>query len=82
MAMTTCPDCAGTGDCTECGGTGKVGGATCPECDGTGKCAECDGSGGYHYTVGTFADGAHSDGQNFREYCGTCEGRGSVEDVL
>jgi len=45
MAMTTCPDCAGTGDCTECGGTGKVGGVTCPECEGTGDCPECDGEG-------------------------------------
>jgi hypothetical protein len=45
----------------------------CPQCDGHGTC---------HYTVGTFADGGHSDGQNFVEYCSCCGGRGFVDDIL
>lgn len=45
-------------------------------------CSECEGEGSWHYTVGSFADGAHSDGQNFRETCSSCRGRGSVENVV
>lgn len=46
------------------------------------KCSQCDGQGAWHYTVGTFSDGAHSDGQNVNEHCSLCGGRGFVDDVI
>lgn len=46
------------------------------------KCSQCDGQGIWHYTVGTFSDGAHSDGQNVNERCTSCRGRGFVDDVI
>ena len=46
------------------------------------KCSECDGLGSWHYTVGTFSEGAYSDGQNKIERCSLCYGRGFVDDVI
>ncbi|MGV0960263.1 MAG: hypothetical protein ACOYB1_10545 [Limnohabitans sp.] len=46
------------------------------------KCSQCDGQGNWHYTVGTFSDGAHSDGVNVSERCSLCDGRGFVDDVI
>jgi len=55
-----CPACKGSGDCRQCGGSGKRGSAefavltfglgsltefTCKRCDGTGKCQRCGGNG-------------------------------------
>lgn len=37
-----CPKCDGSGNCTNCGGTGKV---DCDNCDGSGRCPHCDGWG-------------------------------------
>ena len=46
------------------------------------RCLRCEGQGSWHYVVGTFADGGHSDGQHVLEHCSTCEGSGFVDDVL
>lgn len=46
------------------------------------KCSQCDGHGNWHYTVGTFSEGAHSDGQNMTEYCTLCGGHGFIDDVF
>ncbi len=46
------------------------------------KCSPCGGQGSWYYTVGTYSDGAHSDGQNVNEHCSLCGGRGFVDDVI
>ena len=46
------------------------------------KCPICGGEGNVTYRVGTFSDGAHSDGQNITDHCDNCHGRGYVDDVL
>lgn len=46
------------------------------------KCSQCDSQGTWHYTIGTFSDGAHSDGQNIIEHCSLCGGHGFVDDVF
>ena len=53
-----CKECGGSGQCTNCDGTGNLGGymvldngrdseppPDCDVCDGTGKCQKCNGSG-------------------------------------
>ena len=44
-------------------------------------CAKCGGDGSWHYQIGTFSDGANSDGQNYIERCNRCSGTGSVDNV-
>jgi len=45
-------------------------------------CRACGGNPHAHYTVGTFSDGAHSDGVNVVESCDACHGAGYVSDVF
>lgn len=40
-----CEDCAGSGDCGACAGTGNDTGADCETCAGSGECVTCDGTG-------------------------------------
>jgi hypothetical protein len=44
-----CTDCATTGECRWCDGTGFDADGECDACDGTGICARCDGKGWYEY---------------------------------
>ena len=46
------------------------------------KCPVCNGNAHTTYTVGTFSDGAHSDGQNISEYCQACKGHGFVDNTI
>ena len=46
------------------------------------KCRACDGEAHWTYTVGTFSDGAHSDGQNVHELCKSCGGQGFVDNTI
>ena len=48
--MAACAACTGSGKCSVCGGTGKVGTVFKGQCftckpDGSGKCASCGGTG-------------------------------------
>jgi hypothetical protein len=43
--VSQCSDCAGSGDCVWCNGTGKVDGERCPDCQGSTDCERCDGTG-------------------------------------
>lgn len=45
----TCSQCAGSGECTSCFGTGVSYESDCSSCNGTGKCYKCMGTGEYHY---------------------------------
>jgi hypothetical protein len=45
------------------------------------KCTTCDGIGTWHYQVGTFSDGGHSDGQQIIEHCPECRGDGFIDDI-
>jgi hypothetical protein len=46
------------------------------------KCRVCEGNPHSTWTVGTFSDGAHSDGENMSEYCLHCNGRGFVDNTI
>ena len=46
------------------------------------KCPVCNGIAHTSYTVGTFSDGAHSDGQNISEYCQACKGHGFTDNTI
>ncbi|MBE6348077.1 MAG: hypothetical protein E7064_03925 [Spirochaetaceae bacterium] len=45
----TCSQCAGSGECTFCFGSGERNGYDCSDCNATGKCYKCMGTGEYHY---------------------------------
>ncbi len=50
-AAISCDECAGSGECSTCGGAGKWEDHRthelhpCAECDGSGECPECGGEG-------------------------------------
>ena len=46
------------------------------------KCSVCYGNPHSTWTVGTFSDGAHSDGQNMGEHCSACKGQGYVDNTI
>lgn len=46
------------------------------------KCRACDGNPHSIWTVGTFSDGAHSDGANMVEHCSSCKGLGFVDNTI
>ena len=46
------------------------------------KCSVCNGNAHTTYTVGSFSDGAHSDGQNVSEYCQACRGQGFTDNTI
>ena len=41
----SCWTCNGSGNCTHCKGTGKLGTKTCHFCNGSGNCDSCEGTG-------------------------------------
>lgn len=43
LTETTCPDCWGDGDCSECEGSAAEPGESCGACDSTGICPTCNG---------------------------------------
>lgn len=45
------------------------------------KCLECGGEGITYSRIGTFSDGAFSDGVNQREVCNHCNGTGFVANI-
>lgn len=40
-----CNACAGSGECKQCQGKGKIGKNVCPQCNGSKKCQACGGTG-------------------------------------
>ncbi len=41
----TCPECAGSGACSFCDGSGQRAGEACPPCAGSRRCLRCEGRG-------------------------------------
>lgn len=46
------------------------------------KCPVCAGEGVHYSRIGTFSDGAFSDGVNQREFCGRCRGHGVIPNII
>ena len=70
-----CPECHGTGKCTQCQGSGEV---DCHECHGSGKCQDCRGEGSTR-CLECHGSGecrhCHGDGQIL---CRDCHGNGVI----
>lgn len=45
------------------------------------ECPACQGECSWYYTVGTYSEGANSDGQNISGNCSVCSGSGFVENI-
>lgn len=70
-----CPDCTGTGTCSNCEGNKQV---TCPVCDGDLECVSCTGTGIYT-CENCDGDGVCPECDNGWISCNSCLGNGTVD---